>query len=57
MVKHGGIPDGKRKFLKNLELLCDGREKINNAFKCNIFLMKVMGDDGSEKTSSEPSTI
>ena len=57
MVKHGRIPDGKRKFLKHLELLCDGREKINNAFKSNIFLMKVMGDDGSEKTSSKPATI
>ena len=44
-------------FLKNLGFLFNEKEKVLNAFKGNIFPMKIMGDDAREKTSSTPSKI
>ena len=39
------------------KLLFNGREKVLNPFKGNIFLMKVMGVDESKKTWSTSSKI
>ena len=38
-------------FLKNLEFLLNGRNKVLNAVQSNIFLMGILGDNGREKTT------
>ena len=48
-AKHGRIPDEKTKFSKNKGFLFNGTEKVLNAFKSNMFLMKVMGNNAREK--------
>ena len=39
----------KRNFKIRLEFLFDGREKVLNAFKGNIFPLKVLVEDNREK--------
>ena len=51
------IPDEKIYFKKTLAFPFNGGEKVLNTFKDNIFPVKVMGDDGREKTLPTPSKI
>ena len=46
----------KKENSKKLGFLFNGREKVLNVFKGNIFPAKVIGTNGSGKTLSSPST-
>ena len=50
----GRMQDEIRLLKKILEFLFNEREKVLNTFKRNIFLMKVMDNNASEKKITNP---